>query len=62
MDLLADDDLIDILEDSKKVSDEILEQKKISDVAEKQIDETREKFRNVAFRAAILFFCIVDLA
>lgn len=62
MDLLADDELIDILEDSKKVSDEILEQKKISDVAEKQIDETREKFRNVAFRAAILFFCIVDLA
>lgn len=62
MDLLADDVLIDILDESAAVSKEIAEQKLISDVAEKQIDETREKFRNVAFRASILFFCIVDLA
>jgi len=62
MDLLADDVLIDILDDSASVSKEIAEQKLISDVAEKQIDETREKFRNVAFRASILFFCIVDLS
>jgi len=26
------------------------------------IDETREQFRVVAFRASILFFCIVDLS
>lgn len=35
MDLLKDDNLIDILADSKKISNEIEEQKKISDVAEK---------------------------
>jgi len=62
MDLLSDDNLIDILADSKKVSTEIEEQQKISAVAEKQIDETRENFRTVAFRASLLFFCIVDLA
>ena len=62
MDLLEDDVLIDILDESAAVSKEIAEQKAISDVAEKQIDETREKFRNVAFRASILFFCIVDLS
>ena len=62
MELLAVDNLIDILAESKEVSDEIAEQTKISAVAEKQIDETRERFRTVAFRASILFFCIVDLA
>lgn len=62
MDLLKNDDLIDILDDSKKVGAEIAEQKKISEVAEKQIDETRETFRRVAFRASLLFFCIVDLS
>jgi len=61
MDLLSDDVLIDILDDSKRVSAEIEEQKKISDVAEKQIDETRENFRTVAYRASLLYFCITDL-
>ena len=62
MDLLANDNLIDILDNSKRVSGEIEEQNKISAVAEKQIDETRENFRTVAIRASLLFFCIVDLA
>jgi dynein heavy chain len=62
MDLLKNDDLIDILDDSKKVTGEIEEQRKISEVAEKKIDETRESFRRVAFRASLLFFCIVDLS
>jgi len=61
MDLLEDDNLINILADAKKVSTEIEEQQKISAVAEKMIDETREKFRVVAFRASILYFCITDL-
>jgi len=61
MDLLSNDNLIDILADSKKVSDEIAEQKKISDIAEKQIDETREEFRVVAYRASLLYFCITDM-
>jgi dynein heavy chain len=62
MDLLKDDDLIDILADSKQINSEIEEQQKVSAVAEKQIDEIREAFRTVARRAALLFFCIVDLA
>jgi dynein heavy chain len=61
MDLLADDNLIDILDDSKKVTTEIAEQEKISAEAEKIIDKTREEFRVVAFRASILYFCITDL-
>jgi dynein heavy chain len=61
MDLLADDNLIDILADSKKISTEIEEQNKISAEAEKIIDKTRENFRVVAFRASILYFCITDL-
>jgi dynein heavy chain len=31
-------------------------------VTEKEIDVKREGFRAVAFRAQLLFFCIVDLA
>ena len=62
MDLLKDDNLIDILDESKKISNEIEEQNRTSAAAEKQIDETRERFRTVAFRASLLFFCIVDLA
>jgi dynein heavy chain len=61
MDLLSTDNLIDILDESKTVSAEIAEQKKISDEAEKQIDGTREDFRVVAFRASILYFAITDL-
>lgn len=61
MDLLSDDNLINILAESKRVSTEIEEQQKISAVAEKQIEETRAKFRVVAYRSSLLFFCINDL-
>jgi dynein heavy chain len=61
MDLLSDDVLIDILDESKAVNTEIAEQKVISDAAEKTIDATREDFRVCAFRASILYFAITDL-
>ena len=61
MDLLADDNLIEILAESKKISAEIEEQTKLSKDAERVIDETREDFRVVAFRASVLYFCITDL-
>lgn len=61
MDLLKDDNLIDILANSKLVSAKIEEENKISAEAEKIIDQTREDFRVVAFRSSILYFCITDL-
>jgi len=33
-----------------------------SEITEKEIDHTRETFRPVAYRSAILFFTIIDLA
>lgn len=43
------------------ISAKIEEENKISAEAEKIIDQTREEFRVVAFRASILYFCITDL-
>jgi len=61
MELLATDDLIDILADSKTTGDEINVRRVESEITEKEIDVTRESFRQVAYRASLLFFCIVDL-
>lgn len=41
---------------------EINQRMKDSVITEKQIDEARESYRSVAFRASLLFFCILDLA
>jgi dynein heavy chain len=61
MDLLKDDNLINILADSKTTGDEINVRRAESEITEKEIDITRESFRQVAYRASLLFFCIVDL-
>lgn len=61
-DILEDDELIKVLDESKKTSDEINTRMKESEITEKQIDETRETYRPVAYRASILFFTIIDLA
>ena len=60
--ILESDDLIVILDNSKITADEINTRLKESAIAEKEIDESRERYREVAFRAQILFFTIVDLA
>jgi dynein heavy chain len=59
--LLENDDLIDKLAVSKTTSAEIAKNQAESKITEKEIDSTRESFRPVAFRASLLFFCIVDL-
>jgi dynein heavy chain len=61
MDLLKDDNLINILADSKTTGDEINVRRAESEITEKEIDITRESVRQVAYRASLLFFCIVDL-
>jgi dynein heavy chain len=60
--ILEDDELINILAESKKTSESINIRMKESEITEKEIDTTRESFRPVAYRAALLFFCIVDLS
>lgn len=60
--ILEDDELINILAESKKTSEQISIRMKESEITEKEIDTTRESFRPVAYRASLLFFCIVDLA
>ena len=60
--ILDQDDLIIILENSKKTSSDI--QKRLGDAAivEEQINETRNQYRTVATRGSILYFVIADLA
>jgi len=60
-DVLEDDTLVDKVTVSKAVSDDINEKKKEAEVTEKNIDAARESYRPVAFRTAVLFFCIVEL-
>ena len=60
--ILEDDELINILADSKQTSDDINQRMIESEETEKEIDFTRESYRKVAFRASLLFFCIIDLA
>lgn len=57
-----DEKLIVQLQSSKKFAAEINQRVKDSKITEAEIDEARESYRPVAFRSAILFFCIVDLA
>lgn len=59
--LLMDENLIITLQNAKKFSAEINQRMKESKVTEEQIDIAREGFRSVAYRASLLFFCIVDL-
>jgi dynein heavy chain len=61
-DILLDDELINILDESKRTSDEIKVRMKESEITEKEIDRTREIYRPVAYRASVLFFTIIDLA
>lgn len=60
--ILDSDELIIILEASKKTTEEINTRMSEAGITEKEIDQTRESFRPVAYRASLLFFCIVDLA
>jgi len=60
--ILDDVELIETLAQSKVTSQEIQEQVEAAEATEKEIDETREKYRPVAFRASLLYFAIADLS
>ncbi len=60
--LLMDETLINKLQSSKKFAAEINQRLADSKVTEEMINNSRESYRSVAFRASILFFCINDLS
>lgn len=60
--ILDDTELIDTLGKAKITSEDINEKMAEAEVTERAIDESRERYRGVAFRASLLFFCIADLA
>ena len=59
--ILDDYKLISILASSKVKSAEILVKVKEAEGTEELIDESRNKYRPVAYRGAILYFCTADL-
>jgi len=60
--ILEDATAIKILDDAKKLSNEIEAKQKVAAETEQKIDEAREGYRPVAYRTSLLFFCISDLA
>lgn len=60
--ILDQDDLIIILENSKKTSADIVKRLGDAAIVEEQINETRNHYRSVATRGSILYFVIADLA
>lgn len=61
-DILEDEELILVLDQSKQTSIAINERLKEAEQTSKMINENRENYRNVAKRGSILYFVIADLA
>eukprot|EP00913_Durusdinium_trenchii_P024528 g23026.t1 len=61
-DVLEDDTLVDKVTASKQVSLDIGEKQEVAKATEIDIDNARESYRPVAYRTAVLFFGIVELA
>jgi dynein heavy chain len=61
-DLLKDETLINELQNSKKFFQEINKRMDDSRATEKQIDLTREQYRNVAHHVAKSYFAVLALA
>jgi len=61
-DILEDEELILVLDQSKQTSIAIGERMREAEQTSKMINENRENYRNVAKRGSILYFVIADLA
>ena len=60
--ILEDETAIQVLSSSKVLANTISEKQAIADRTEKEIDTIRAGYKPIAFHAAVLFFCIADLA
>lgn len=60
--ILDDSKLIETLATSKTKSTEISHKVTEAELTEKQIDESRNEYRSLAYRGAILYFCVADLS
>ena len=60
--ILDEDNLINILEDSKKTSREISARIEQAVEVEHEINETRNQYKSVAVRGSVLYFVIADLS
>lgn len=60
--ILDEDTLINVLENSKKTSYEINDRIAQALIVEEEINQTRNQYRTVAIRGSILYFVIADLA
>ncbi|KAL7993493.1 putative dynein heavy chain region D6 P-loop domain, dynein heavy chain, domain-2 [Plasmopara halstedii] len=60
--ILDDTNLMDTLASAKETSTVVMAKIREAEETEREIDARSEGYRPVAFRAALLFFCIADLA
>ncbi|KAJ3024564.1 UNVERIFIED_CONTAM: Dynein heavy chain 2, axonemal [Siphonaria sp. JEL0065] len=60
--LLDDEKLVNTLQSSKSIAEEVTQQLVVSEQTEKRIDAAREGYRPSAKRASILYFVLNDLA
>jgi dynein heavy chain, axonemal len=60
--LLDDEKLVNTLQSSKSIAEDVTQQLVISEQTEKRIDTAREGYRPCANRASILYFVLNDLA
>ncbi|KAJ3321161.1 Dynein heavy chain 2, axonemal [Blyttiomyces sp. JEL0837] len=60
--LLDDEKLVNTLQSSKSIAEEVTQQLIVSEQTEKRIDAAREGYRPCAQRASILYFVLNDLA
>ncbi|CAM6082178.1 unnamed protein product [Calypogeia fissa] len=60
--ILEDETAIKIISEAKVVGNDITVKQGLAEITEKNIDEARKGYQSCGYYAAVLFFCITDLA
>eukprot|EP00892_Ulva_mutabilis_P004868 jgi/Ulvmu1/2753/UM014_0211.1 len=60
--ILEDEGAVNILQESKVVSDEINRKQRAAEKTEKSIDDARISYQSIAGHVSLIFFCVMDLA